>query len=86
MRFEDRSSAVNRPFPTNFEDAQCLPKTLLINSLRRWQRRSGPPPLLEFKDVNTYYGELHVLKGVDYRAKARSSACSAAMPAENPRP
>jgi len=45
-----------------------------------------PPPLLEFKDVNTYYGELHVLKGVDYRAKARSSACSAAMPAENPRP
>ena len=25
-----------------------------------------PPPLLEFKDVNTYYGELHVLKGVDY--------------------
>jgi branched-chain amino acid transport system ATP-binding protein len=25
-----------------------------------------PPLLLEFKDVNTYYGELHVLKGVDY--------------------
>lgn len=25
-----------------------------------------PPPLLEFKDVNTYYGQLHVLKGVDY--------------------
>jgi branched-chain amino acid transport system ATP-binding protein len=25
-----------------------------------------PLPLLEFKDVNTYYGELHVLKGVDY--------------------
>ena len=28
------------------------------------QRR---PPLLEFNDVNTYYGELHVLKGVNYR-------------------
>ena len=27
------------------------------------QRRS---PLLEFQGVNTYYGELHVLKGVDY--------------------
>lgn len=25
-----------------------------------------PLPLLEFKDVNTYYGKLHVLKGVDY--------------------
>ncbi|MET4804382.1 ABC-type branched-subunit amino acid transport system ATPase component [Bradyrhizobium sp. LB11.1] len=25
-----------------------------------------PLPLLEFKDVNTYYGELHVLKGVNY--------------------
>jgi branched-chain amino acid transport system ATP-binding protein len=25
-----------------------------------------PSPLLEFKDVDTYYGELHVLKGVDY--------------------
>ena len=23
-------------------------------------------PILEFKDVNTHYGELHVLKGVDY--------------------
>src|SRR5215472_9899306 len=23
-------------------------------------------PLLEFKDVDTYYGELHVLKGVNY--------------------
>jgi branched-chain amino acid transport system ATP-binding protein len=25
-----------------------------------------PSPLLEFQGVNTYYGELHVLKGVDY--------------------
>ena len=33
-------------------DAQRLP-----------QRR----PLLEFKDVNTYYGELHVLKSVNYQ-------------------
>ena len=24
-------------------------------------------PLLEFKDVDTYYGELHVLKRVNYR-------------------
>jgi branched-chain amino acid transport system ATP-binding protein len=29
--------------------------------------RQRPPPLLEFKDVDTYYGELHVLKGVNYR-------------------
>ena len=25
-----------------------------------------PAPLLQFKGVNTYYGELHVLKDVDY--------------------
>jgi branched-chain amino acid transport system ATP-binding protein len=30
------------------------------------QTSQRPLPLLEFKDVNTYYGELHVLKGVDY--------------------
>jgi branched-chain amino acid transport system ATP-binding protein len=29
--------------------------------------RQRPPPLPEFKDVDTYYGELHVLKGVNYR-------------------
>ena len=34
-----------------------------------------PPTLLEFKDVNTYYGELHVLKGVDYRVGEGEIVC-----------
>ena len=34
-----------------------------------------PPPLLEFKDVNTYYGELHVLKSVDYRVGNGEIVC-----------
>jgi branched-chain amino acid transport system ATP-binding protein len=34
-----------------------------------------PPPLLEFKDVNTYYGELHVLKSVDYRVGDGEIVC-----------
>ena len=34
-----------------------------------------PPPLLEFKDVNTYYGELHVLKGVNYRVGNGEIVC-----------
>ena len=34
-----------------------------------------PPPLLEFKDVNTYYGELHVLKDVDYRVGEGEIVC-----------
>src|ERR1700752_5288151 len=36
------------------------------------QRR---PPLLEFDDVNTYYGELHVLKGVNYRVGDGEIVC-----------
>ena len=34
-----------------------------------------PPPLLEFKDVNTYYGELHVLKSVNYRVGNGEIVC-----------
>src|SRR5580704_19574157 len=34
-----------------------------------------PPPLLEFDDVNTYYGELHVLKGVNYRVGDGEIVC-----------
>jgi branched-chain amino acid transport system ATP-binding protein len=34
-----------------------------------------PRPLLEFKGVNTYYGELHVLKGVDYRVGEGEIVC-----------
>ena len=34
-----------------------------------------PPPLLEFKDVNTYYGELHVLKSVDYSVGQGEIVC-----------
>ena len=33
------------------------------------------PPLLEFKDVNTYYGELHVLKDVDYHVGVGEIVC-----------
>ena len=32
-------------------------------------------PLLEFKDVDTYYGELHVLKGVNYEIGAGEIVC-----------
>jgi branched-chain amino acid transport system ATP-binding protein len=34
-----------------------------------------PPPLLEFRDVNTYYGELHVLRDVDYRVGDGEIVC-----------
>jgi len=33
------------------------------------------PPLLEFRDVDTYYGELHVLKGVNYRVGEGEIVC-----------
>ena len=32
-------------------------------------------PVLEFKDVNTFYGELHVLKGVDYSVGEGEIVC-----------
>jgi len=37
----------------------------------------GPPrmPLLEFTDVDTYYGELHVLKRVNYRVDEGAIVC-----------
>src|SRR6516165_8831776 len=34
-----------------------------------------PLPLLEFNDVSTYYGELHVLKGVNYRVGVGEIVC-----------
>ena len=34
-----------------------------------------PLPLLEFQDVNTHYGELHVLKGVNYRVGVGEVVC-----------
>ncbi len=34
-----------------------------------------PPLLLEFKDVDTYYGELHVLKKVNYEIRAGEIVC-----------
>ena len=33
------------------------------------------PPILEFKSVNTYYGELHVLKDVNYRVGTGEIVC-----------
>src|SRR6478672_7270105 len=33
------------------------------------------PPLLEFTDVDTYYGELHVLKGVNYQVGVGEIVC-----------
>jgi branched-chain amino acid transport system ATP-binding protein len=33
------------------------------------------PPLLEFKDIDTHYGELHVLKGVNYRVDEGQIVC-----------
>src|SRR5471030_1943493 len=35
----------------------------------------GKPPMLEFHGVNTYYGELHVLKNVDYEIKKGEIVC-----------
>jgi len=39
------------------------------------QQQPERPPLLEFKDVDTYYGELHVLKGVNYRVGDGEIVC-----------
>jgi len=36
---------------------------------------SDGQPLLEFKDVDTYYGELHVLKRVNYEIRAGEIVC-----------
>lgn len=36
---------------------------------------SGAPPLLEFRDVDTYYGELHVLKRVNYEIRSGEIVC-----------
>ncbi len=36
---------------------------------------SAGQPLLEFKDVDTYYGELHVLKRVNYAIRAGEIVC-----------
>ena len=36
---------------------------------------SDGQPLLEFKDVDTYYGELHVLKRVNYAIRAGEIVC-----------
>jgi branched-chain amino acid transport system ATP-binding protein len=33
------------------------------------------PPMLEFKAVDTHYGDLHVLKSVDYRIEAGEIVC-----------
>jgi branched-chain amino acid transport system ATP-binding protein len=44
-------------------------------SVEQRTQSQRPPPLLEFKDVNTYYGELHVLKGVEYRVGQGEIVC-----------
>ncbi len=35
----------------------------------------GPQPMLEFRNVNTYYGDLHVLKNVNYNLGAGEIIC-----------
>jgi len=45
----------------------------ILDEQRTPSQRS--PPILEFKDVDTYYGELHVLKGVDYRVGEGEIVC-----------
>src|SRR5690242_19900158 len=43
---------------------------------RCWRPISdGKPPMLEFRGVNTYYGELHVLKDVNYRIDKGEIVC-----------
>jgi len=46
-----------------------------ISDVPQPQPVKRPPPLLEFKAVNTYYGELHVLKDVDYYVGAGEIVC-----------
>ena len=46
-----------------------------ISDVPQPQPMKRPPPLLEFKAVNTYYGELHVLKDVDYYVGAGEIVC-----------
>jgi branched-chain amino acid transport system ATP-binding protein len=41
----------------------------------RQQSDERRPPLLEFRDVDTHYGELHVLKGVNYRVGEGEIVC-----------
>ena len=53
----------------------------------RARRRRRPSerrlqPLLKLEGINTYYGQIHILQDVEHRGRARasSSACSAATP------
>jgi len=46
-----------------------------ISDARPQPQPDRPPALLEFKGVNTYYGELHVLKDVDYYIGAGEIVC-----------
>ena len=46
-----------------------------ISDVSQQPQPSRPPALLEFKAVNTYYGELHVLKDVDYYIGAGEIVC-----------
>jgi branched-chain amino acid transport system ATP-binding protein len=46
-----------------------------ISDAQQTQSQQRRPPLLEFNDVNTYYGELHVLKGVNYRVGDGEIVC-----------
>jgi branched-chain amino acid transport system ATP-binding protein len=40
-----------------------------------FEPRGARAPLLEFKNVDTHYGDLHVLKSVDYRIEAGEIVC-----------
>src|SRR6516225_3380657 len=61
-----------RARPNRFTQTRkcCVP---ILDEQQTPSRR--PPPLLEFKDVNTYYGELHVLKSVDYHVGEGEIVC-----------
>jgi branched-chain amino acid transport system ATP-binding protein len=46
-----------------------------ISDVQRIPSSPRPSPLLEFHDVDTYYGQLHVLKGVNYRVGLGEIVC-----------
>src|SRR5947207_2020389 len=51
------------------------PQKRSIRTMKSSAPISDGRPLLEFKDVDTYYGELHVLKKVNYEIRAGEIVC-----------
>src|SRR5262245_66670639 len=62
------------PRPNPKKSTQTRKLCLLTSDAQQTQSHRRPP-LLEFNDVDTYYGELHVLKGVNYQVGVGEIVC-----------